>query len=90
MGLAYFFKRRFDEAAEKLVLAIQDHPGFPPAYRTLASCYAHMDRLNEALDVIVRLRTITPLVLPSDLPFRKPEDRGLLLSGLRLAMGEAT
>ena len=28
MGLAYFFKRRFDEAAEKLVLAIQDHPGF--------------------------------------------------------------
>ena len=49
-----------------------------------------MDRLNEALDVIVRLRTITPLVLPSDLPFRKPEDRELLLSGLRLAAGEET
>ena len=49
-----------------------------------------MDRLNEARDVIARLRTITPLVLPRDLPFRKPEDRELLLSGLRLAMGGVT
>ena len=29
MGMAYFFKRRFDEAAAKLLLSIQDHPGFP-------------------------------------------------------------
>jgi adenylate cyclase len=29
MGEAYFFKRRFDEAAAKLLLAIQDDPGFP-------------------------------------------------------------
>ena len=49
-----------------------------------------MDRLNEARDVIARLRTITPLVLPRDLPFRKPEDRELLLSGLRSAAGEET
>ena len=42
MGMAYFFKRRFDEAAAKLLLSIQDHPGFPPAYRTPASCYAHI------------------------------------------------
>src|SRR5580693_6288715 len=26
IGMAYFFKRRFDEAAAKLLLAIQDHP----------------------------------------------------------------
>src|ERR1700756_2153782 len=26
MGLAYFFKRQFDEAASKLLLALQDHP----------------------------------------------------------------
>jgi len=57
MGMAYFFKRRFDEAAAKLLLSIQDHPGFPPAYRTLASCYAHMGRLDEAHAIAAQLRT---------------------------------
>ena len=89
MGTAYFFKRRFDEAAVKLLLSIQDHPGFPPAYRALAACYAHMGRLDEARAIVTRLRAITPLVMPSHLPWRNPEDRELYLSGLRLAMGEA-
>jgi hypothetical protein len=48
MGTAYFFKRQFDEAASKLLLSIQDNPGFPPSYRVLAACYAHMGRLDEA------------------------------------------
>ena len=90
MGLAYFFKRQFDEAAAKLILAIQDHPGFPASYRTLAACYAHMGRLDEARAIIVRLRAITPLVVPNDLPFRNSENRELLVSGLRLAAGETT
>jgi adenylate cyclase len=89
MGTAYFFKRQFDEAATKLLLSIQDHPGSPPAYRFLAACYAHMGRLDEARAIVTRLRAITPLVVPSDLPYRNPADRELLLSGLRLAMGEA-
>jgi adenylate cyclase len=90
MGLAYFFKRRFEEAAAKLLLSIQDHPGFPPSYRALAACYAHMGRLDEARAIVARLRVITPLLMPNDLPFRNPEDRELFLSGLRLAAGEAT
>jgi adenylate cyclase len=89
MGMAYFFKHRFDEAASKLILAIQDHPGFPPSYRTLAACYAHMGRFDEARAIITRLRAIAPLHVPSDLPFRKSEDRELFMSGLRLAAGEA-
>ena len=89
MGMAYFFKHRFDEAASNLLLAIQDHPGFPPSYRTLAACYAHMGRLDEARAIVARLRTITPLVVPSVVQFRNPEDRELFLSGLRLAAGEA-
>jgi TolB-like protein/class 3 adenylate cyclase len=88
MGQAYFFKRRFDEAASKLLLSIQDHPGHPPAHRFLAACYAHMGRLDEARAIISRLRDITPVVVPNDVPWRNPEDRELLLSGLRLAMGE--
>jgi hypothetical protein len=31
MGHAFFFKRQFEEAAAKLLLSTQDHPGFPPA-----------------------------------------------------------
>jgi adenylate cyclase len=88
MALAYFFARRFDEAAAKLMLSIQDHPGFPLPYRTLAACYAHMGRLDEARAIVALLRATTPVVMPSVLPFRRPEDRELLLSGLRLAMGE--
>jgi adenylate cyclase len=89
LGMAYFFKRQFDEAASKLLLCIQGNPGAPTAYRTLAACYAHMGRLDEARAIIARLRAITPLIVPTNLPWRNPEDRELYLSGLRLAMGEA-
>jgi tetratricopeptide (TPR) repeat protein len=89
MGMAYFFKRYFDEAAAKLLLSIQDHPGFPSSYRHLAACYAHMGWLDEARAIVARLRAITPLVVPSKVPFHNPEDRELYLSGLRLAAGGA-
>ena len=88
IGQAYFFKRQFDEAAAKLVLAIQDNPGSPIPYRTLAACYAHMGRLDEARAIVARLRAVTPEIVPRVLPWRNPEDRELLLSGLRLAAGE--
>ena len=88
MGLAYFFKRRFDEAATKLLSSIQDDPGFPASYRALAACYAHMGRLDEARAIVARLRAITAQVVPSDLPWRNSQDRELFLSGLRLAAGE--
>ena len=90
LGLAYFFQRRLDEAASKLLLAIQDDPGFPRSYQVLAACYAHMGRLDEARAIVSRLRAITSQVVPSDLPWRKSEHCELFLSGLRLAVGEAT
>jgi hypothetical protein len=49
-----------------------------------------MGRLDEAREIVAKLRTITALVVPSDLPYRNPEDRELFLSGLRLAGGEVT
>jgi adenylate cyclase len=88
MGGAYFFKGQFEEAASKMLLAIQDDPGFPPSYRVLAACYAHMGRLDEARGIVSRLRAITPHILPNFLPWRNAEHRELLLSGLRLAGGE--
>ena len=89
IGEAHFFKREFDTAVSKLLLAIQDNPGTPPAYRTLAACYAHLERLDEAHTVIAKLRTITTKVLPNEqaMPWRVPEYRELFLSGVRLAAG---
>ena len=90
IGIALFLDRRFDEAAAKLRESLERFLNHAVTYRVLASCYAHMGRLDEAREVIERLRTITPVVVPSHLPWRNPSHRELFLSGLRLAIGEAT
>jgi adenylate cyclase len=88
MGFAYFVSRRFDEAVPKLRLAIQENPTFAQPYRVLAACYAHMGRLDEAREIVTRLRAITPVVMPDFGQFRNAENRELFLSGLRLAADE--
>jgi adenylate cyclase len=89
IGEAHFFKREFDEAASKLLLSVQENPGYPHSYRVLAACYAQMGRLDEARAIIARLRSITPRLVPSAAQLRSPVDRELFLSGLRVAAGEA-
>jgi adenylate cyclase len=89
LGEAHFFKREFDEAAPRLLLSIQDQPGYPHAYRILAACYVHMGRLDEARAIVARLRAITAQVVPSAAQLRNPADRELFLSGLRVAADEA-
>jgi adenylate cyclase len=89
IGEAHFFKREFDEAASKLLLSVQENPGYPHSYRVLAACYAQMGRLDEARAIIARLRSITPRLVPSAAQLRSPADRELFLSGLRVAAGEA-
>ena len=88
IGGALLFSRRFEEAAAKLRASLEQHPTFALTYRFLAACYAHMGRLQEAREVVDRLRTISRVVVPSVTPFRDPEHSELLLSGLRLAAGE--
>jgi adenylate cyclase len=89
IGSAHLVSRRFDEAVPKLLLAIQEDPSFPVPYRSLAACYAHMGRLDEAREIVERLRAITSLAIPDSSVLRNAEHRELLLSGLRLAAGEA-
>jgi adenylate cyclase len=89
IGHAHFLSRRFDEAVPKLLLAIQEDPSFPNPYRFLAACYAHMGRLDDAREVVSRLRVITSVVIPDARFLRNPEHRELYLSGLRLAAGKA-
>jgi len=81
------FSRKCDDAAAKLRASLEQHPTFALTYRFLAACYAHMGRLEDARDVVERLRAISPVVVPSVTPFRNPEHSELLLSGLRLAAG---
>ena len=90
IGAAHFLSRRFEEAIPKLLLAIEELPNFPTPYRYLAACYAQMGRLDEAHEVVKRLRAITSLVVPDSSYLRNPEHREFFLSGLRLAAGETT
>jgi adenylate cyclase len=90
IGLAHFLCRRFEDALPKLTLAVQHLPNAPQGHRVLASCYAHMGRLEEARAVIERLRAVSPVVVPELSQFRNQEHRELFLSGLRLAVGEET
>jgi TolB-like protein len=90
IGIALFFNRRFDQAAAKLLASLEQVPSLALTYQFLASCYAHMGRLDEARAIVSRLRSLTPIIVPSGTQFRTPEHRELYLSGLRLAAGETT
>jgi len=48
-----------------------------------------MGRLDDAREIVARLRAVTPVLIPRFMPLRSPEHRELYLSGLWLAMGEA-
>jgi adenylate cyclase len=63
IGEAHFFSRRFDDAAANLLASLELAPSFPVTYRVLAACYVHMGRLDEAREIVRRLRAITPVVV---------------------------
>jgi TolB-like protein len=88
IGAGHFFARRFEEAKAALLLAVEEGPGWVPPHRLLASCYAHLGRLDEAAEAVRLLRAMTSVVVPRAAYWRNPADRELFLSGLRLAAGE--
>ena len=90
-AVTHGFSRTYPFAAlAALRVSLEEVPTFTPTYRTLAACYAHMGRLDEAREIIKRLASLTPVVVPTANPLRNPEHRELFLSGLRLAAGEVT
>lgn len=68
-----------------LRLALRENPAYPLANRFLASCYIHLGRMDEARQVVARLRAITPAVVRKTTNYRDPVQREMFLSGLRLA-----
>jgi tetratricopeptide (TPR) repeat protein len=89
VGLGHFFAGRLDQAKAMLLQSLQEISTWPPTYRFLASCHAHMWHLDKAGDIVARLRDITPIVIPNVDHWRNPEHREFFLEGLRLAAGEA-
>jgi TolB-like protein/class 3 adenylate cyclase len=88
-GIGHFFARRFDEARATFLRSLQEFPGWAPNYRFLAACCAQMGRIDEAREIVQRLRLITPVLVPDASHWRNAEQRELYLSGLRLAVGES-
>ena len=71
-----------------LLRSLQEHPNWPPTYRFLASCYAHMGRPDDARETVGKLRALTSDVVPSASHWRDAQSREFFLAGLRLAAGE--
>ena len=90
IGYAHVIGGRFAEALPKLLLAIQEDPA-PHGYRALAVCYAHMGQMDEAREVVAQLRSrnAAAAVMHEYGFLRMPEHRELMVSGWRLALGEA-
>jgi len=90
LGACYFFQRRFDEAVPLLAGSLRQVPDYVTGAWVLASCYAHMERLDDARVIIDHLHAVGSPVTPSGkILFREPEQREFFLSGLRRAAGEA-
>ena len=88
IAVGHFFSGRLESAAMMMRLSLQENPTWPPCYRFLASCCAHLGRLDEARAIIERLRDITPSVIPRTEHWRVLKQREFFLEGLRLAAGE--
>src|SRR5262249_15931325 len=64
IAVGHFFAGRLEKAIVMLRLSLQENPTWPPCYRFLASCCAHLGLLDEARAIVKRLRDITPSVIP--------------------------
>jgi adenylate cyclase len=88
LGWAHFCAGRFEEAIQKLLFAIQEDPNYALPYRFLAASYAHSGRIDEAREIVARLRAMGAVVMHHAEWLHNPAHRELYLNGLRLAMGE--
>ena len=89
IGICHFWRRRFDQAADTLEASLHELPSNAMTTWFLAACYAHMGRLTDARDFAAS-HGIVPggQWLKIGLLYGDPEQRELLLSGLRLATAE--
>ncbi len=86
MGMAFIELRRFDEAIVAGKKAQRQNPSYSPAYRCLASAFAHLGRDAEAREAAGRLLEVDPGFTISALIARGGHSNAkLLIEGLRKA-----
>ena len=85
IGHALMGLRRFDEAIVVLKKALRQNPSFMPAYRGLASAFAHLGRDAEAHEAAARVLEIDPAFTISAHIARVPKNSKLFIEGLRKA-----
>jgi adenylate cyclase len=86
MGTALIELGRFDEAIVAATKALRQNPSHSPAYRCLASAFAHLERDAEAREAAARLLEIDPAFTISAWIARGGQSNAkLLIEGLRKA-----
>jgi adenylate cyclase len=86
MGYAFTELRCFDEAVAAVKKALRQNPLFPPAYRCLASAFAHLGRDEEAREAASRMLQLDPAFTISAWTARGGQSYSkLLIEGLRKA-----
>ena len=86
MGMALIELGRFDEAIVVGKKALRKNPSFSPAYRCLASAFAHLGRDAEAREAAARLLEVDPAFTISALIARGGYSNSkVLIEGLRKA-----
>jgi adenylate cyclase len=86
MGYAFIELRRFDEAIVAGKKAQHQNSSFSPAYRCLASAFAHLGRDSEAREAAARLLEVDPAFTISPFIARGGQSNAkLLIEGLRKA-----
>ncbi|MDA9488353.1 winged helix-turn-helix domain-containing tetratricopeptide repeat protein [Bradyrhizobium sp. CCBAU 11361] len=85
IGHALTRLRRFDEAIIAFKKAVRHNPSFMPAYRGLASGFAHLGRDAEAHEAAARVLEIDPAFTISAWIAQVPKHSKLFVEGLRKA-----
>jgi adenylate cyclase len=81
IGVGHFFARRFEEARTMLLRSLQEQAGWAPTHRFLASCCAHMGRLDEARDIVKTVARTHPCRGSERRTLAKSGGSGVLLGG---------
>jgi adenylate cyclase len=89
LATSLFFKGRFEEAAARADEALRGEPNHLGMHRVATCSNALAGQIDEARASLARLLSLEPAASISGLlattPYRRPEDRTLLVEGLRLA-----
>jgi tetratricopeptide (TPR) repeat protein len=86
---AHFFAGRYDDASASAEKAVHARPNYLTAVRGAAASYALAGRLDQAQNLVMRMRELNPALCISNLkdlfPLRRPEDFTKWVDGLRKA-----